>query len=200
MAGLPSRAGERCAVEQRHRTMTTCHQGRARNASALRPPQAAQPDGRAGCVAAKPPFSTANGGGSVHEPAGPAVCSTATCRGVHGLVARCTGLHTAPSCPGQGGGKGVFDAEAVAAVGDEHPVGVGGICHHLRRVAILGMVTGESSSMVTSAACLVGRGVASGRLLRAVHIPTAREGCLLLPQQGGGYVGRNPPGSADWPM
>ena len=67
MAGLPSRAGERCAVEQRHRTMTTCHQGRARNASALRPTQAAQPDGRAGCVAAKPPFSTASGGGSVHD-------------------------------------------------------------------------------------------------------------------------------------
>ncbi len=80
MAGLPSRAGERCAVEQCHRTMTTCHQGRARNASDLRPPQAAQPDGYAGCVG-------------------------------HGLVARYTGLHTAPSCPGQGGGKGVFDAE-----------------------------------------------------------------------------------------
>lgn len=87
MAGLPSRAGERCAVEQRHRTMTTCHQGRARNASALRPPQAAQPDGRAGCVAAKPPFSTANGGGSVHEPAGPAACSLPTWRQSAGLCA-----------------------------------------------------------------------------------------------------------------
>jgi len=160
MAGLPSRAGERCAVEQRHRTMTTCHQGRARNASALRPPQAAQPDGRAGCVAAKPPFSTANGGGSVHEPAGPAVCSLPTWRQSAGLcaarrrVAVCMDWLPAaraytppPSCPGQGGGKGVFDAEAVAAVGDEHPAGAGGICHHLRRVAILGMVTGESSSM-----------------------------------------------------
>ena len=124
MAGLPSRAGERCAVEQRHRTMTTCHQGRARNASALRPPQAAQPDGRAGCVAAKPPFSTANGGGSVHEPAGPAVCSLPTWRQSAGLraarrrVAVCMDWLPAaraytppPSCPGQGGGKGVFDAE-----------------------------------------------------------------------------------------
>ena len=125
MAGLPSRAGERCAVEQRHRTMTTCHQGRARNASALRPPQAAQPDGRAGCVAAKPPFSTANGGGSVHEPAGPAVCSLPTWRQSAGLcaarrrVAVCMDWLPAaraytppPSCPGQGGGKGVFDARA----------------------------------------------------------------------------------------
>jgi len=105
--------------------MTTCHQGRARNASALRPPQAAQPDGRAGRGAAKPPFSTANGGGSVHEPAGPAVCSLPTWRQSAGLcaarrrVAVCMDWLPAaraytppPSCPGQGGGKGVFDAES----------------------------------------------------------------------------------------
>lgn len=69
------------------------------------------------------------------------VCSTATCRGVHGLVARCAGLH-APLPPWAGWGKGRLRRRRRSGLLVTRPSWPA-----RWRVAILGMVTGESSSM-----------------------------------------------------